>query len=144
MAPCLWKKKLLIYIYIYINTKNLLLALKFIYLISLSQKIYKLTIKSQKWITEKSLYKKKGTYPNNKKILWTNYKSSLSKNNNNKLITNSSKIIHKNPITFTQFLPLIWKIFAPLKWLHPHSHRVNFYAIDCSIHTSVSITNSLD
>ena len=45
-----------IYIYVYINTKILLLALKFIYLVSLSQKIYKLTIKSQKWIIEKSLY----------------------------------------------------------------------------------------
>ena len=40
--------------------------------------------------------------PDNKK----NHKFGPSKNNNNKSITNLRKKYHKNPITFTQFLPL--------------------------------------
>ena len=92
---------------------------------------------------KKIFKKKKKTYPDNNKNLLTNHKSSLSKNNNNKSITNPSKKNHKNPITFTQFLVLIWKLYAPLKWFHPHSHIDNSYATDHSIHTPVSITKQV-
>ena len=61
-----------------------------------------MTHKSQKQITRKIFKKKKkNTYPDNKKLFWTNHKPGLSKNNNNKSITNPSKTNHKNPITFT-------------------------------------------
>ena len=39
--------------------------------------------------------KKKSTYPDNKKNLWTNHKSGVSKNKNNKSIINPSKKITK-------------------------------------------------
>ena len=58
-----------------------------------------MTHKSQKQITRK-IFKKKNTYPDNKKNLWTNHKYGLKKNNNNKSITNPSKTNHKTAITF--------------------------------------------
>ena len=82
------KKKILVCI---LAKRVLILALKFIYLAPLPKKIYKLTQEIQQIDNKKNLYKKKCSYPDNKKNLWTNHKFGLSKNNNNKSITNHSK-----------------------------------------------------
>ena len=128
------EKKILVCI---LTKRILILTLKFIYLAPLPKKFTNWPKKSNKYITRKIYKKKNCSYPDNKRNLWTNYKFGLSKTNNNKSITNSSKKYHKNPITFTQFLPLTWELHTPLKWLHPYSHRDNSNATYWLLHTLV-------
>ena len=62
----------------------------------------------------------------------------------NKSIINPNKKNHKNPIIFTQFLPLIWGALCPSQITPSHSHKDNFYAANHSIYTPISITSNLD
>ena len=76
------------------------------------------------------------------KNLWT--QSKYKKKNYNKSIINPSKTNHKNPIIFTQFLPLILRALCPSQITPPHSHRDNSYATNRSIHTPISVTSNFD
>ena len=97
---------------LYITIKNLLFALKLIYLSPSSlKKFTSWPIKSLKWKIYKIIHCiSRKTFSQN---IWTIYKFGQQKkstkqftylddkkNNYNKLITNSNKTNHKNPITF--------------------------------------------
>ena len=62
----------------------------------------------------------------------------------NKSNKKPNKKNHKNPIIFTQFLPLILGALCPSQITPPHSHKDNFYAANYSIYTPISITSNLD
>ena len=76
------------------------------------------------------------------KNLWT--QSKYKKKNYNKSIINPSKTNHKNPIIFTQFLPLILRALCPSQITPPHSYRDNSYAVNHSIYTSISAISNLE